>query len=177
VTKADFGQKRLCSACSTRFYDLGKNPAKCPKCGTMNDAAAPVKVRRNRKPAALAVDNDDPLVKAKAAVKPPPKPKKPVKEIEDVDLEEFEDIETLDAEEDIEEIEEMEDIETLEVLEEAGQSEPVDGDAAIEEESVGDATLIDGVEEVEEGEPTEEDEKKTKTRTKIAAKAKKKGKK
>ena len=28
-----WGKKRTCTACGVAFYDLNKNPIKCPKCG------------------------------------------------------------------------------------------------------------------------------------------------
>ena len=34
MAKPELGTKRVCVACSTRFYDLTKVPAICPKCGT-----------------------------------------------------------------------------------------------------------------------------------------------
>jgi uncharacterized protein (TIGR02300 family) len=34
MVKPEFGTKRVCVACGTRFYDLTKVPAACPKCGT-----------------------------------------------------------------------------------------------------------------------------------------------
>ncbi len=34
MAKPELGSKRVCVACSTRFYDLTKVPAVCPKCGT-----------------------------------------------------------------------------------------------------------------------------------------------
>jgi uncharacterized protein (TIGR02300 family) len=34
MAKPEFGTKRVCVACGTRFYDLCKNPAVCPKCNT-----------------------------------------------------------------------------------------------------------------------------------------------
>ena len=34
MAKPELGTKRVCVACSTRFYDLTKAPAVCPKCGT-----------------------------------------------------------------------------------------------------------------------------------------------
>jgi uncharacterized protein (TIGR02300 family) len=34
MAKPELGTKRICVACGTRFYDLGKSPAVCPKCGT-----------------------------------------------------------------------------------------------------------------------------------------------
>jgi uncharacterized protein (TIGR02300 family) len=35
VAKAELGTKRLCGSCSTKFYDLNKDPIVCPKCGTV----------------------------------------------------------------------------------------------------------------------------------------------
>ena len=29
----NLGTKRLCPACHTKFYDLNRSPARCPKCG------------------------------------------------------------------------------------------------------------------------------------------------
>lgn len=171
MSTASLGIKRLCAGCGARFYDLGKNPAKCPKCGVMNDATAPVKARRSRK--AAAVDSDDPLVKAKAGNRMTVKPKKAVKEIEDVDLEEFEDIETLDSEEEIEELEEIEDIDSIEELEEieGAQEKISDDDMAIED---GSDELIDEIDDMEEGEDDAEEDIKPKAG---ASKVKKKGKK
>jgi uncharacterized protein (TIGR02300 family) len=34
MAKAELGTKRICVSCSTRFYDLMRSPAVCPKCGT-----------------------------------------------------------------------------------------------------------------------------------------------
>jgi uncharacterized protein (TIGR02300 family) len=31
---ASLGKKHTCTGCSIKFYDLGKDPASCPKCGT-----------------------------------------------------------------------------------------------------------------------------------------------
>ena len=33
MTKPNLGKKRTCPSCETRFFDLNKNPATCPKCG------------------------------------------------------------------------------------------------------------------------------------------------
>ncbi len=32
MVKAEWGVKRLCPKCSTRFYDLNQDPATCPNC-------------------------------------------------------------------------------------------------------------------------------------------------
>jgi len=34
MAKPELGTKRVCVACSARFYDLTRVPAVCPKCGT-----------------------------------------------------------------------------------------------------------------------------------------------
>jgi uncharacterized protein (TIGR02300 family) len=33
--KPELGMKRTCASCATRFYDLDRDTAPCPKCGTM----------------------------------------------------------------------------------------------------------------------------------------------
>src|SRR6201996_9234398 len=52
VVKANWGTKRTCQSCAARFYDLNKNPIKCPKCGREHDREDFVKVRRGRQTAA-----------------------------------------------------------------------------------------------------------------------------
>jgi uncharacterized protein (TIGR02300 family) len=34
MTQSSLGTKHICGKCSTKFYDMQKTPAKCPKCGT-----------------------------------------------------------------------------------------------------------------------------------------------
>jgi uncharacterized protein (TIGR02300 family) len=52
VAKSELGTKRLCSGCGAKYYDLNKDPATCPKCGTVFEAA-PV-VSRSRPDAVAA---------------------------------------------------------------------------------------------------------------------------
>ena len=52
MAKRGLGVKHTCQNCGTRFYDLDRAPPVCPKCGTMLDAAPPLKPRRPSKPAA-----------------------------------------------------------------------------------------------------------------------------
>ena len=33
---ADLGEKHICADCDTRYYDLGRPDATCPKCGGVN---------------------------------------------------------------------------------------------------------------------------------------------
>lgn len=52
MVKLEWGTKRTCQGCSTRFYDLQKNPIVCPKCGVVFEPQATSRNRRSR----LAVD-------------------------------------------------------------------------------------------------------------------------
>jgi uncharacterized protein (TIGR02300 family) len=51
MAKPELGLKRLCVACGTRFYDLMRAPAVCPKCGTEQPAEQP----RSRRPSGGAL--------------------------------------------------------------------------------------------------------------------------
>ena len=42
MPKDEWGVKRLCAACGVRFYDLGRNPVDCPKCGEAYSPAAAI---------------------------------------------------------------------------------------------------------------------------------------
>lgn len=46
MAKPEWGNKRRCLSCSAAFYDLGKSPIICPKCGTEFNPEALVKTRR-----------------------------------------------------------------------------------------------------------------------------------
>jgi len=46
MAKPEWGTKRRCLNCSAAFYDLGKSPILCPKCGTEHNPDALVKTRR-----------------------------------------------------------------------------------------------------------------------------------
>jgi uncharacterized protein (TIGR02300 family) len=41
MAKPELGNKRVCVACSTRFYDLNRQPVLCPKCSTEQPAEQP----------------------------------------------------------------------------------------------------------------------------------------
>ncbi len=61
MAKPELGQKRICVSCSTRFYDLTKSPAVCPKCGTEQPIEQPrprrggnvTELRKPKKPAVI----------------------------------------------------------------------------------------------------------------------------
>jgi len=50
VAKPEWGSKRICPSCGTRYYDLMKPLGEivCPKCGTQFDPEAFLKTRRAR---------------------------------------------------------------------------------------------------------------------------------
>ncbi len=62
MAKPELGLKRQCMSCGAKFYDLNKDPAVCPKCGTafqataLSRAAAPVMARAA---APVAADDSD----------------------------------------------------------------------------------------------------------------------
>jgi uncharacterized protein (TIGR02300 family) len=92
MAKPELGLKRVCVACSTKFYDLTRAPAVCPKCGTEQPAEQP----RLRRPGGAAAAPAEDKLKRRAAVVPEA-------EGEEVELEEVE------GEEAIEDAEELED--------------------------------------------------------------------
>ncbi len=87
MAKPELGLKRTCVACGTRFYDLTRTPAVCPKCGTEQPAEQP---RLRRAPVAPVPDEK---VKKRAASP------------EETDDLEVEDVEGDEAIEDAEELE------------------------------------------------------------------------
>ncbi len=51
MARPELGLKRQCMSCGAKFYDLGRDPIVCPKCGTVFQAAA---LAVGRVPAAAA---------------------------------------------------------------------------------------------------------------------------
>jgi uncharacterized protein (TIGR02300 family) len=89
MAKPELGSKRVCVSCQTRFYDLTRAPAVCPKCGTEQPAEQP---RPRRMGGNVAEDR---------------RPKKVVPEpgIEEVEVEGVEDVEDEDVLEDATDLE------------------------------------------------------------------------
>jgi uncharacterized protein (TIGR02300 family) len=48
VAKPEWGTKRICPSCGTRYYDLMREQVICPKCSTPFDPEAFLKARRAR---------------------------------------------------------------------------------------------------------------------------------
>jgi len=61
VTKVEWGTKRICPNCGTRYYDMRRDPITCPKCGAPFDAEFLVKTRKSRAAASAAVEEVAPL--------------------------------------------------------------------------------------------------------------------
>lgn len=47
MAKPEWGTKRQCSSCGSRFYDLSKTPIACPKCGAAYEGEVTFKSRRS----------------------------------------------------------------------------------------------------------------------------------
>ena len=48
MAKPEWGIKRVCQSCATKFYDLGRSPIACPQCGARFDPEALLKSSRSR---------------------------------------------------------------------------------------------------------------------------------
>ncbi len=60
MANPELGAKQICPNCQSKFYDLGRRPATCPKCATVFDPEEAVRNRRIRARAAPAdYDNDE----------------------------------------------------------------------------------------------------------------------
>lgn len=90
MAKPELGMKRVCVACSTRFYDLQKSPAVCPKCGTEQ----PIEQPRPRRAGGNVVEEK--------------RVKKPVPAGDEVDVE-VDVVEDVEGEDVLEEADDLED--------------------------------------------------------------------
>ncbi len=99
VVKTDWGLKRICPQCGTRYYDKKKNPPVCPSCSTVFDPETLLKSRSRRVTAeekaarkaavTAAVIDDLPLVEGD---EPEENVIEDADELEDVDVEEVVDL-------------------------------------------------------------------------------------
>ena len=48
MTKPELGTKRVCGSCTSKFYDLNKDPIVCPTCGTVFALPEPAPARPGR---------------------------------------------------------------------------------------------------------------------------------
>ena len=63
LANPELGAKQICPTCSSKFYDLGRRPAACPKCGAEFD---PEEAMRNRRVRVRAIPPEE-----EAEPKPP----------------------------------------------------------------------------------------------------------
>ena len=89
MAKPELGSKRVCVSCQTRFYDLARVPALCPKCGTEQ----PLEQPRPRRVSGNVAEE-------KRVKKPVPEPG--IEEVEVEGVEEVEDEDVLEAADDLE---------------------------------------------------------------------------
>jgi uncharacterized protein (TIGR02300 family) len=68
LANPELGAKQICPTCQSKFYDLGKRPAHCPKCGSDFDPEEALRSRRSsRRGATPDYDRDDAEAKVKEA--------------------------------------------------------------------------------------------------------------
>ena len=122
MAKPELGSKRQCQSCATKFYDLGKDPIICPKCGTVFQVTA-----LSRAPARVEEDEESEVEK---------------EGVDTVSLDEVEEsenaAEALDVEEDVELDDADSDDDTF-LEEEEGEDDDVTGliDGDIESDDEG----------------------------------------
>lgn len=140
MAKAEWGAKRCCPKCSSKFYDMNKNPVECPVCHFAFDPNITVKKRTKRKGVKMKGEDAAEKVLAKSKVKG----HKDIDE-DEIDLPEIEDLGI------IEEIDDLDDMEEMETI--AGKPETEDdSEDGIEEDKLLDRTVGEEFEEDEEDE-------------------------
>ena len=55
MAKPEWGKKRICLACNTKYYDLNKSPIICPSCGSEFDPDIYLKSRKGKNLSTKAV--------------------------------------------------------------------------------------------------------------------------
>ena len=60
MAKPEWGIKRICFSCNTKYYDLNKSPIICPSCGAEFDPDFFLKTKKGKSiPLKTSVENDD----------------------------------------------------------------------------------------------------------------------
>ncbi len=140
---SSLGQKRVCPSCTSKFFDLGKRPASCPRCGHVFDPMVVLRRRKVDRRAVTAADADDLLIVAAQKAKAIALRTKSV-DVTDAEDDSGADEGTPDV--GIEEMDDIEDIESLEELEDMEEDEDEDEDELLEE-GIADEILVDNIEE------------------------------
>ena len=64
MAKPEWGKKRICSSCNTKYYDLNKSPIICPSCGAGFNPNDHLKLRKGKGvPLKAYVEDDNDLTK------------------------------------------------------------------------------------------------------------------
>ncbi len=66
LANPELGAKQICPTCSSKFYDLGRRPAACPKCGAEFDPEEALRNRRVRVRAIAPEEEAEPQTPAPA---------------------------------------------------------------------------------------------------------------
>ncbi|HRD45334.1 MAG TPA: TIGR02300 family protein [Caulobacter sp.] len=66
MANPELGAKQICPTCSSKFYDLGRRPAACPKCGETFDPEEALRNRRVRARSSTPDYEDEPEKEVKA---------------------------------------------------------------------------------------------------------------
>lgn len=97
MPKAEWGIKRICMACSAKFYDLHRDPVDCPKCGSRFDPELAIRGKRGRTSGIVAKEEEV----GKPAAEAQPEITEDIDDIETIaDLEDIDDLETDDVADD-----------------------------------------------------------------------------
>ena len=59
MANPEWGQKRICLACNTKYYDLNKSPIICPSCGIEFDPDIYLKSRKGKNESTKVVSEDN----------------------------------------------------------------------------------------------------------------------
>jgi len=64
VAKPELGTKRECPECAAKYYDLGRSPCVCPKCGASfePDVAPPARAAKAEKPKVVEETDVTPVI-------------------------------------------------------------------------------------------------------------------
>ena len=116
MSKMEWGQKHICSDCSTKFYDLSKPIPECPKCGSQVVISRKPRVGRpplsKKQPKVVPAKKVTVIMNQEDIAKTAKNEEVPVENVDTV-----QEIENIEEIEDIEEIEEIEGIEEIEEIE------------------------------------------------------------
>ena len=64
MAKPEWGVKRICSSCNTKYYDLNKSPIICPSCGAEFNPNDYLKSKKGKNvPLKASVEDDNDLTK------------------------------------------------------------------------------------------------------------------